>query len=86
MDSRVPFTKLDEIARDYIFELNLPYCILFTKVDKLNQSEKSKLKNLTQKVMSDLDFNFFFYSSKSGEGKKEFQSFLIKMITEKTRR
>lgn len=86
MDSRVPFTKLDEIARDYIFELNLPYCILFTKVDKLTQSEKSKLKNLTQKVMSDLDFNFFFYSSKSGEGKKEFQSFLIKMITEKTRR
>lgn len=86
MDSRVPFTKLDEIARDYIFELNLPYCILFKKVDKLNQSEKSKLKNLTQKVMSDLDFNFFFYSSKSGEGKKEFQSFLIKMITEKTRR
>jgi GTP-binding protein len=82
MDSRVPFTKLDEIARDYIFELNLPYCILFTKVDKLNQSEKSKLKNLTQQVMSDLNFNYFFYSAKSGEGKKEFQSFLIKKLIE----
>ncbi|MGB9663514.1 MAG: ribosome biogenesis GTP-binding protein YihA/YsxC [Ignavibacteria bacterium] len=82
MDARVPFTKLDEIARDYVFELGLPYCILFTKVDKLNQSEKSKLKKLAEQIMTNLDFNFFFYSSKSGEGKKEFQSFLVRKYTE----
>ncbi len=82
MDARVPFTKLDEIARDYVFELGLPYCILFTKVDKLNQSEKYKLKKLAEQIMTNLDFNFFFYSSKSGEGKKEFQSFLVRKYTE----
>jgi GTP-binding protein len=82
MDARVPFTKLDEIAKDYVFELGLPYCILFTKVDKLNQSEKSKLKKLTQQIMIDQNFDYFFYSSKSGEGKKEFQFFLIKKFFE----
>jgi GTP-binding protein len=82
MDARVPFTKLDEIAKDFILDLSLPYCILFTKVDKLNQSEKSKLKNLSQQIMSNQGFNYFFYSSKTGEGKKEFHSFLIKKLIE----
>lgn len=86
MDSRVPFTKLDEIARDYVGNLQLPYCILFTKVDKLNQSEKSKLKNLAYQFMSQTGSEFFFYSSKSGEGKKELQSFIIKTVMESQER
>jgi GTP-binding protein len=78
MDSRVPFTKLDEIARDYVLNLQLPYCILFTKVDKLNQSEKSKLKKLAEQMLNNSDF--FFFSSKTGEGKKELQSFILKKL------
>jgi GTP-binding protein len=78
MDSRVPFTKLDEIARDYVLNLQLPYCILFTKVDKLNQSEKSKLKKLAEQMLNNSDF--FFFSSKTGEGKKEVQSFILKKL------
>ncbi len=82
MDARVPFTKLDETARDYVLKLGMPYCILFTKVDKLSQSEKSKLKKLAQQLNSNMNFNYFFYSSKTGEGKKDFQFFLIKRLIE----
>lgn len=82
MDSRVPFTKLDEIARDYVLNLNLPYCILFTKVDKLKQSERAKLSKLARNLINDLSFDFFFFSAKSGEGKREFQSYLVRKISE----
>lgn len=86
MDSRVPFTKLDEIARDYVVNLGLSYCILFTKVDKLNQSEKSKLKNLATELVGEFKSDYFFISAKSGEGKKELQSFLVKKIIESKER
>ncbi len=80
MDSRVPFTKLDFIAYEYVCNLNLPYCILFTKVDKLNQSEKSKLKKQVSDFLKDVSIDYFLYSSKTNEGKKELHSFLIKRI------
>lgn len=86
MDSRVPFTKLDEIARDYVINLGLSYCILFTKVDKLNQSEKSKLKNKATELVGEFKSDYFFISAKSGEGKKELQSFLVKKIIESKER
>lgn len=86
MDSRVPFTKLDEIARDYVVNLGLSYCILFTKVDKLNQSEKSKLKNKATELIGEFKSDYFFISAKSGEGKKELQSFLVKKIIESKER
>lgn len=86
MDSRVPFTKLDEIARDYVVNLGLSYCILFTKVDKLNQSEKSKLKNKATELIGEFKSDYFFISAKSGEGKKELQSFIVKKIIESKER
>lgn len=86
MDSRIPFTPLDEIAKDYVMNLQLPYCILFTKVDKLNQSEKSKLRNKANAFMSQTGINFFFYSVKSGEGKRELQNFLVKKVIESQER
>lgn len=86
MDSRVPFTKLDEIARDYVVNLGLSYCILFTKVDKLNQSEKSKLKNKATELVGEFKSDYFFISAKSGEGKKELQSFIVKKIIESKER
>ncbi|MCX8057078.1 MAG: ribosome biogenesis GTP-binding protein YihA/YsxC [Ignavibacteria bacterium] len=82
MDSRVPFTQLDTIARDYVTNLGLDYCILFTKVDKLNQSEKSKLKNQADKLVKSFGFDYFFFSAKTGEGKREVQSFIINRIIE----
>lgn len=82
MDSRVPFTRLDEIAKDYIVNLGLPYCILFTKVDKLKQSDKSKLKNLVFKIKNDFTLDFIFYSAKTGEGKYQLQSYIIKKVIE----
>ncbi len=78
MDSRVPFTNLDTLANEYVVKLNLPYCILFTKVDKLNQSERAKLKKTATDVLQ--GFDFLFYSSKTGEGKKELRNYIIKKI------
>ncbi len=82
MDSRVPFTRLDEIAKDYIMNLGLSYCILFTKVDKLKQSEKSKLKNLVLNIQNNSAYDFIFYSAKTGEGKNQLQSYIIKKVIE----
>lgn len=82
MDARIPFTQLDNIAKDYVLDLQLPYCVLFTKVDKLNQSEKSNLKKKAYQMMSETGIKFFFYSAKSGEGKKELQTYLVKKVIE----
>lgn len=44
VDSRHDLTRDDEDFYHYIVDKHLPFVIVFTKVDKLNQSEKAKVK------------------------------------------
>ncbi len=82
IDSRHEPTKLDRLLNEYINKLRLNYIVVFTKVDKLKQSEMAKLKNGMQKMLPGLVFgkNAFLYSSVSKTGKKEIKDFLTKSL------
>ncbi|MCX8080084.1 MAG: ribosome biogenesis GTP-binding protein YihA/YsxC [Bacteroidia bacterium] len=84
MDSRHPFTPKDE---DLIIESvknKLPISLIFTKIDKLNQSELHKLNNIIDSwcamVFTEKP-NIFFTSTVKQKGRKElleFMEFLLK--------
>lgn len=77
IDSRHEPTKLDEIANNFLMNLSIPYCILFTKVDKLKQSQRAKLLDRANEfIKSKQSVEMIPFSSKSGEGKKELLSYI----------
>ncbi len=82
IDSRHDPTKLDMLLNEYINKLNLNYVVIFTKVDKLKQSEMAKLKGKMKNKFPGLIFgeNAFLYSSVSKGGKKEIKDFLSKAL------
>jgi GTP-binding protein len=73
IDSRHKPTELDHQLNKLLHELNIPYIILLSKVDKLKQSEV----NLSKKNLEiffpgiDLNSNVLLYSSVKLRGKKE---------------
>ena len=42
VDSRIGPTKDDEMMLSFLTELNIPFCVVATKVDKLNATERKK--------------------------------------------
>ncbi|MCX8010030.1 MAG: ribosome biogenesis GTP-binding protein YihA/YsxC [Ignavibacteria bacterium] len=83
IDSRHEPTLLDEQLKNFIVKLNYPYCILFTKIDKLKQSEKALLKKRAEKFLNrESVLKFFSYSSITKEGKKELLQFLNSLYLE----
>lgn len=84
IDSRHEPTQLDQIANNFLMNLNIPYCILFTKVDKLKQSQRAKLLNCSKEfIKSKQSIVIIPFSSKSGEGKNELLSH-IKSVYKKS--
>ncbi len=73
IDSRHKPFDLDVALNTYLRELEIPYYIILSKVDKLNQKEKSlAIKNVTEYFPELLlGENLIFYSSSKGIGKKE---------------
>jgi len=60
----------------------VPYTIIFTKVDKLSNNEKFKqLKEIKKKLVFDNE-DVLFYSSLKGTGKKEVLEFIGEIIEE----
>lgn len=49
IDSRIGFLNSDFEVIEYLNEMQLPIFIIFTKADKLNQSQKAKLKKWSDK-------------------------------------
>ncbi len=82
IDSRHEPTGLDLLLKKYINELNLKYIALFTKIDKLKQSELAKLKKRVKENFPELTFgeSAFLYSSVSKKGKRELKSFMSKQL------
>ena len=62
---------------------DIPYTIILSKVDKLNQSERSKsVKNINKQFPElSLGDNLFLYSSLKGIGKKEVEIRLSKLFS-----
>ncbi|WP_322875793.1 ribosome biogenesis GTP-binding protein YihA/YsxC [Mycoplasmopsis felis] len=69
IDSRLGITKNDENTILYLQRINLPFVLIYTKYDKLNQRERNILNN---KIKNDLvTFNikkYFIISSENGFG------------------
>lgn len=83
IDSRHAATNLDLILNELLIEQDIPYYILLSKIDKLNQSEKSKsLKRIKEQFPElSLNDNFFTYSSTKGIGKSQIENILTNLFT-----
>ena len=51
VDSRHKPTALDKVMKDYLESLGIPYIVVATKMDKLNQSEKAKAKKIIKQTL-----------------------------------
>ena len=73
LDSRVHPTELDNQLNLFLNNAEIPYLVLLTKVDKLNQSELAKSKRNVFGSFPELKLNenLLLYSSKTKKGKKE---------------
>ena len=82
IDSRHKPTTLDIMFNALLKDLQIPYIVILSKVDKLNQSEKSKSikKVLAQFPELSLNDNLILYSSVKNIGKKQVEIILSKLF------
>lgn len=72
VDSRIGPTKDDELMLSFLRDAEIPFAIVATKSDKLNATErKASLALLKNHPLIPADTPVIFFSSLSGEGKKE---------------
>ncbi len=72
VDSRLGPTKDDELMLSFLRDAEIPFAIVATKSDKLNATErKVSLALLKNHPLIPADTPVIFFSSLSGEGKKE---------------
>ena len=76
VDSRIPPTKDDEMMLDYLRQLEIPFVVVATKVDKLNKTERKKNLDALATHPLTQGAKIIPFSSLSGEGKEE----LLKVI------
>jgi GTP-binding protein len=82
IDSRHPATELDILLNQMLNEYSIPYNVILSKVDKLNQSQLAKsVQNIkTQFPELIIGDNLFIYSSLKGTGKKLIETRLSKLF------
>ena len=73
VDSRHHPTNLDVLLNDFLREIEIPYSVILSKVDKLKQSELAKARKEIKEYFPELVFgdNLLQYSAVKGTGKKE---------------
>lgn len=72
VDSRLGPTKDDELMLSFLRNAGIPFLVVATKSDKLNATErKASLELLKNHPLIPIDTPVIFFSSLSGEGKKE---------------
>ncbi|SNZ08515.1 GTP-binding protein [Persephonella hydrogeniphila] len=82
VDSRHQPTKLDIMMKEWLESLGIPYIVVATKADKLNQSEKAKTKKIIRETLGlPKDFPVFLTSSKEGTGIKELVSYILDFVS-----
>jgi GTP-binding protein len=83
VDSRHEPTKLDIMMKEWLEALGIPFVIVGTKLDKLNQSEKAKAPKIIRNTL-DLpkDFPIFLTSSKEKKGIEELTRFILNKLKE----
>ncbi|MBU2491343.1 MAG: ribosome biogenesis GTP-binding protein YihA/YsxC [Bacteroidetes bacterium] len=83
VDSRHHPTNLDELLNGFLREIEIPYTIILSKIDKLKQAELAKSKKEIKSYFPELIFghNLLEYSSVKGTGKKEIIKRLSALFT-----
>ncbi len=85
VDSRHEPTKLDIMMKEWLDSLGIPYIVVATKADKLNQSEKAKTKKRIRETLNlPKDFPIFLTSSKENTGIKELMSYVLDYLESTT--
>ena len=81
VDSRHKPTNLDILMKEWLESLGIPYIVVATKADKLNQSEKAKTKKIIKETLNlPKDISIFLTSSKEGTGIKELMSHVLNYL------
>jgi len=73
IDSRHHPTNLDVLLNNFLREINVPYTVILSKVDKLKQAELAKTNKEIKNFFPELIYgdNLLAYSAVKGTGKKE---------------
>lgn len=80
VDSRYPPTQLDFLMKEWLESYDIPYIIVATKADKLNQSEKSKIKKVIKETLQLEHDRIFLTSAKEGTGISELISHIFETV------
>jgi GTP-binding protein len=82
IDSRHSATQLDLLLNELLIDESIPYSIILSKIDKLNQADKSKSVKRIKMQFPELGLgdNLFLFSSLKGTGKKEVETRLSKLF------
>ncbi|MCX7739092.1 MAG: ribosome biogenesis GTP-binding protein YihA/YsxC [Hydrogenothermaceae bacterium] len=80
VDSRYPPTNLDFLMKEWLESYSIPYVVVATKVDKLNQSEKARVKKMIKKTLDLKHDRIMLTSAKEGMGIGELISFIFENI------
>ena len=81
VDSRHKPTNLDILMKEWLESLGIPYIVVATKADKLNQSEKAKIKKIIKETLNlPKEIPVILTSSKEGIGIKELMSKILENL------
>lgn len=84
VDSRHKPTNLDILMKEWLEAINIPFVIVATKMDKLNQGEKAKAKKIIRDTLNlEKDFPIFLTSAKDKTGVNELTKYLIDFLKQK---
>ncbi len=78
---RVPSGEDMEML-EWLHHYNVPYTIIFTKVDKFSNNEKFKQLKLIKKKLEFRNEDVLFYSSLKGTGKEELLNYIGETVAE----
>ena len=78
VDSRHKPTQLDIMMKEWLEALGIPFIVVGTKLDKLNQSEKAKAKKVIRETLNlEKGVPIFLTSSKEKIGIEELTKFIF---------
>lgn len=79
VDSRLPPQKVDLDFMAYMGEVKLPFVLVFTKVDKLNKTDRAEFQSKYETIMLKQWEKMpliFITSAEKGDGKEELLNFI----------
>ena len=79
VDCKVGITRDDEMMLDYLTQMEIPFVIAATKVDKLNKTDRAKsLEKIAAHPLVTNETVIIPFSSHTGEGKSELWKEILK--------